>query len=207
MGRFILTSLVVLCLCAGAHVGLATVSLGGWNEGDPGTTHELWDFTPGYVAVSGSGYTATPEVVYNPEPSLVSATITPIGGGGWDGVSSITGDDGIYVNLEISNYDNLNEYKEIWVDLGGMTVSGVAVSATDGGSTTFQYTVLPGQGEATFGIKIVPNPNVEKISFLVTSPTGGAAVLDYIDVDTICAPEPLTLAMFGLGALVLRRRK
>jgi hypothetical protein len=35
------------------------------------------------------------------------------------------------------------------------------------------------------------------------------AVLDYIDVDTICIPEPATIVMLGLGALMslLRRKK
>jgi hypothetical protein len=209
MRKFVLFLLVVFCLCAGAKVGLAALSLGGWEEGTPGTTHERWDFTPGYVLASGSGYTADPEIVDNPRPNQVAATITPMFRGSWDEASAINASDFIHVSLEIPNYEYLNDYKEIWVDVGDLVVSGVTVSATDGGSTTFSYVVLPGQGDAEFGVMITPNPYVEKIDFYVTAagvpdpPTS----LDYIDVDTICAPEPVTFILLGLGAVALRRRK
>jgi hypothetical protein len=184
---------------------LATLSLGSWNEGDTGTTHQIWDFTPGHIVPSGSGYTADPEVVFNPQPNRVAATITPMFSGSWDDVTKINASDFIQVALEIPNYEFLNDYKVIWVDIGNAIVSGITISATDGGSTTFNYLVLPGQGDAEFGVKIWPNPYVEKVNFYVTSATG-PAVLDYIHVDTICIPEPATMALLVLGALVLRRK-
>jgi hypothetical protein len=207
MRKFVLLLLVVFCLCAGAKVAVAALSMGWWDEGAAGSTHQSWHLTAGYVLVSGSGYTADPEVVSNPFPNRVAATITPMFSGSWDGVTAITATDFIQVNLEIPNYDTLNAYKEIWVDIGNSPVSGITVSATDGGSTTFDYVVLPGQGDAEFGIRITPNPYVEKIGFYVMPVGSGSAVLDYIHVDTICIPEPITFAMLGLGALALRRRK
>jgi hypothetical protein len=190
---------------------LATPSLGclgWWDEGAPGSTHEFWDFTPGYVSASGSGYTADPEVVNNPEPNRVVATITPMFSGSWDGVSTITGSDWIEVALEIPNYETPNDHKEVYVDIGNLVVKGVTVSATDGGSTTFTYQVLPGQVNGEFGVIITPNPYVEKIDFYVVSATGsGPVTLDYIDADTICIPEPTTIALFGLGVLGLLRKR
>jgi hypothetical protein len=71
-------------------------SLGWWSEGVPGSTHERWDFTRGFILPSDSGYTADPDVVFNPYLNRVAAKITPIGGV-WDISTLITGTYGIMV--------------------------------------------------------------------------------------------------------------
>ncbi|MDD5063518.1 MAG: hypothetical protein PHQ35_02005 [Phycisphaerae bacterium] len=207
MKRWGLILFVAVFLFACPGNGLAVPSMGWWEEEALGTTHEFWDFTPGYIIPSGSGYTADPEVVFNPSPNRVAATITPLPAGSWDGISTITGSGWIQVALEIPNYENLNEYKELWVDIGSGIVGGITISATDGGSTTFTYEILPGQGDAEFGVIIRPNPYVEKVNFVVMSATGGPAVLDYIHVDTICTPEPAMIGLLVFGGLIIRRAK
>lgn len=208
MQRLMLTLVVVCLIVPALAVPVPISSLGPWDEGAAGSTHQFWDFTPGYIIASGAGYTADPEDVFNPQPNAVLATITPLDGQ-WDGKGAIIADR-IFVSLEIPNIEQTNPYKEIWVDLGDLIATNVTVSAWgESGSTKFGYDIVQGQGEADFGVIIRPNPYVEKINFLVTSATGAQVVLDYIHVDTICIPEPSTLAMLGLGvsAITLLRKR
>jgi hypothetical protein len=206
--------LCCLCLCslfvvyAQADIVTPTPSLGWWNEGDAGTTHQYWDFTPINVHFNpGDGYTSSPESVISPDPLSVLATISPRGA--YDNQGAFVGPY-IFVNLEIPNYPVLNKYKEIWVDLGNAMVvpDSIAVSAAGNGLKTTDYRceILPGNDVSEFGVRIWPNPGVEKIQFMILGTTA-PAVLDYIHVDTICIPEPATVGILSLGALSLIRRK
>jgi hypothetical protein len=203
-GKFAGFLVIAVCMATITNVSLATMSLGWWQEGAAGSTHEYWDFTPGYVTPSGDGYSAIPESIFSPNASSVVATIT---GGTWDGSSIISGISPIKVALQIANYDNPNLYKDIWVDIGNATAINISVSAHDGTSSTFDYLPLGGQGDAEFGIRIQPNPASEKIIFWITDTATPDPVLDYIHVDTICTPEPVTIGLLGLGSLGLIRRK
>jgi hypothetical protein len=207
-----LASVFTVVLLLSAASALATpiiTSLGDWNEGDPCTTHQSWDFTPGHVVgpIPLDGYNAKPEVVNNPLPLNVTASIS-VGGishGTWDGLTKFTSNRSISVNLELPNFPILEGYKEIWVDIGSNVAEDISISATPT-SIPFVYEILPGQGDAEFGVRIWPNPEVEKVGFVIY-PTTDLAMLDYIHVDTRCIPEPATIAMLGLGTLVFLKKR
>ena len=201
-----LSSILALVICASVAHAVVVPSLGWWGEGDPGSTHAYWDFTPGFVtAIPGGGYSAKPEEVFSPDPLNVVATISP--GGIWDGQTQFISTSYIAVNLELPNYITFNPYKEIWVDLGNNTVNTNDISLAATPTTIpFEFEILPGQGDAEFGVRIWPNPYVEKVGFVLFSPTGAPLILDYIHVDTICIPEPMTMALLAVGGLLIRRR-
>jgi hypothetical protein len=212
MRNFILLLLVVFCLCAGANVGLATLSLGWWNEGDAGTTHQYWDFTPNSRSPVNP-VQFFPEEEFNPNDAgkqVFAQTFL----GTYDGTSALTGAM-IIVDLKINDYLRYNEYKEVWVDLGlasgSVTAATLAATSTGTGEVEFSVMELPGpgpRGTADFGFLVRPNPYFEDILIAITGSANGApAVLDYIHVDTICIPEPATIGLLGLGALTLIRRK
>jgi len=54
--------------------------------------------------------------------------------------------------------------------------------------------------------RITPNPEVEGFR-IGTSVIDGESYITELVVDTICVPEPMTIALLGLGGLLLRRRK
>jgi hypothetical protein len=209
----LIMSVIILFVCTGpAHaVAVLHPSLGSWSNGDPGTTHEYWDFTPSHVTTAGNGgYTSTPEELINPDPFNVLATITPANS--YNGQSGFSSSRYLAVNLELPNWNTGNPYKEIWVDLGTNAIINLDDISVSAGPTNIAYQIelVAGQGNADFGIKIWPNPLIEKIQFVLFPPPATTALfpvtLDYIQVDTICCPEPMTLGLLALGGLMLRRR-
>jgi hypothetical protein len=198
----LIMSVIVLFVCTGpAHaISVLHPSLGWWDNGTSGSTHQYWDFTPSYVTAGGIGYTATPEELFNPDPFNVLATITPADS--YDGQGGFSSTRYLAVNIELPNFNTENPNAMI-----GLEDIGISAGPT---SQSYRYEVLEGQGNADFGIRIYPNPGIEKIQLVLFPLTPTTAVfpvtLDYIQVDTICIPEPMTLGLLAMGGLMLRRR-
>jgi len=200
MKRIVLALAVCVLTAAAAQ---AVESLGSWEEGAPGTTHQEWFFTPyspgnGGVLLVPGGWAVYPESIISPNPGATVGQVTaPLGV--WDGEGAFTaGEFGVLaIDLKIENYPNLNAYKEVWIDLeltgGEATVSVVTPQG-------FASTALNAQGDADFGFMIRPNPPWEDILITIVSAVGAApAQLSYVHVDTVCAPAPGALLLGGLG--------
>jgi hypothetical protein len=179
-------------------------------RGLPGTTFAEWQYsTPNPVG--------PPDTWYNPY-GTPSGHAYPGTGQNW--VDQWGGRQGMWplsgtVELTIPNRPQPLPYKDIWVQITWAKQVGsstpVVWDMTSGMyGTVVRDVVLGPTGypapndlwyHTTFQIHIVPNPNSEVVKI------DGTLVLDQVVVDTICAPEPASMALLALGGLALLRRR
>lgn len=173
-------------------------------RGQPGTTFEQWEFSTNNPA-------STPDLVYNPYGQPVAQAFPGTNQswvdewGGRQGLWPLSGT----IEATIPNNPEPQPYKEIWVQLTWakqVDSSTPVVWEKDSGvyGTLVEQDVLGSTGlpspndlwyHSTYEILLQPNPPSEVVKI------DGTLVVDELVVDTICAPEPSTLALLVTGAM------
>ena len=182
-------------------------------RGLDGTTMQVWEFDCDQSP-------AFPNLIDN-DYGTASACIT-VGefGTGWldnpglgtqTGVWDIGGCDGQIV-LDIDNRPLALDHKEINLQIayyqaigGAPTVEIPGAELVSCQTQLIEQDLMPGMGWYVFQSTwtISPNPDHEQI--IITGDVNGS-VIDQIVVDTYCIPEPVTVALLGLGLICLRKR-
>ena len=213
----VVAALVIVAMSAVAQASVPTPP----RRGQDGSTHEDWTFDT-------DANPAAPSTVSNPygDPTA-SVVFDPVLGSGWQfdlGLGTQTGmwDLGSLgtISIDLPNRPYEGGLKEIWISVVCFEDPGWMAAPTVDIVSQGQITLL---SEDTYIVEedlisgawnahlskwlIVPNPNSEQV--IITSDLFGS-VIDRVDIDTICVPEPATCAALLMGApflLLLRRRK
>ena len=196
-------------------------------RGAPGSTVQEWDFLTAGIPITDP----QPGALYDPPDGMDVPYDNPYGGASaryypgsgqewqpmWEGREGVLPLSGTIV-LDIWNVPLPNPVKDIrlqitWRDqtIGGQhpeitmpEIFGPGSDPFDWGLYAEETIALPGIGDwqhTTIDLKIWPNPEFESIRI------DGAIDVDQIVVDTICIPEPASLALIGFGALALAMRR
>lgn len=204
-GMFVLCAIVVIS--ASSFAGFVP----DW-RGDLGSTYQEWQFN------TGENPTA-PDIDEN-SYGFPEAKIGAGDPSGMEWLSSDRGHDGVwktdgYIELYIPNAPNNapDSYKIIFIqmifDAGANSDAWVRYSAdglplSPGIAPIESVDLGDGYRYGLWKIEITPNPTEETI---YTLPFYCDLFADSIIVDTICIPEPATMAILGLGSLLVIRRK
>lgn len=166
-----------------------------------------WDFT---VISNPVGMS---ETTFGPGPGQMGGPVN------FDGSGFLVIPPGATITMGVPNYIQPNDFKLVWVQyhiVGGAvaavnpiigatadTTAGTSVTAASWGTPVL---VGPQGGVGGQGLIFPFNPSFETITLTNPDPLN-PMVLDWLQINTICAPTPGAAAIVGLGGLLTARRR
>ena len=211
--KIVLALVVVLVSMSTVSATIVNDNAPFW-RGDDNTTSQAWEFTDGSnpaIAEVGAPWDnpyGTPTAEIRGFMDLEAWYPEYQGEDGVWGLAQITP-----IDLIIPNTDNTgpDTWKEIWLQITYLDPYGDGYNlpidvAPDFDSLTrvSHQQLASGYWHDTYSIIVIPNPLEETITLRTIQ---CVLYIDEIIVDTICIPEPMTVALLGLGGLLLCRKK
>jgi len=208
---------VVICAVVGVLLASNAVWADDYNPptfrtvppGTAPTTYQLWEFPTNANPAAPDDYKND---AGNPSVSITGGFLE-----GTEHYVTYYGHSGVWgleteMIASVPNFDELNPYKEIWLQLtywssGIPNLWAVPEGVIDDRIVmTLEDNIAIGGDwyQATWSATLSPNPNVEE---LWIRPLDCTIYVDELVIDTICIPEPATICLFGLGALALLRKR
>lgn len=216
MTKSLTTNMAVLLVLVFTGAALSSDIIPPAWRGGPGTTFQEWGFDT-------NANPAAPTASNNPYGNATAAVTVGSFGSGWldqlPGMGTQTGywdlgGEGGQIVLDIANRPQALPYKEVWVQVTyfrdltqAPSVSVPGAQFVSGQTLTLEAVQTGGSWLVDQSLwRIEPNPSSEQV--IITSNPAWGGVVDQIVVDTICAPEPASLALLGLmGAFLIGRRR
>lgn len=178
-----------------------------WDIGDTGSTHQQWYFNT-------DDNPAAPEVMLNPYGNSLAGTYEEFG------YEQPVWDNGVWrgelfeFGCYIPNLNCSDQYGDVWVEIGfrGEIMDSILIPSYDEetyGSAELISEVITGDDYKTLIAHwyIEINPQCEVLAYKFGGIGTADAELDYMIVDTMCAPEPATIYLLGLSSLALLCRR
>jgi hypothetical protein len=198
--------IAIVLLCGISLAAQASISMIGWNPQDGATTLQVWRFDTG----TNPALPETDENPYGDAVAKVGNALNPTafawGNGMWYGSK-------FSVTIDVPNNPVANPWKEILVEV---VYQGTIVDewAMDSDWNEFEklmsydIDLCNGWTKRVDLWYIEPNPDSERLCYgFNPAVTGAQAAVDSISISTICIPEPVTMVLLSIGAVLLRRVK
>ena len=199
---FLVCFLPVHVLAGLAYLGVDAPSWSGQNR----TTFQSWAFDTSANPVEADDGYSSPGVpilgVTGPFGQTVHMPTDGVHQGIWR-----TEDEFL---LFLPNYVGGQE-KEIWMQVVYKATGEIVMALPEGNQSAYVFMneieSVPLDDDyikATYEVILIPNPSFEEIWII---PQDCSLYINEIVVETICIPEPVTIGLFGFGALAMLRRK